>query len=901
MNTLFRRLLQVLRWSRHDTDLREEIEAHRALRQAALERDGLGPDDAAQASRRAMGNVTLAIEDARDVWAMRVLDGVRQDVRAAVRGLHKSAGSSAVVIATLALGIGANTSLFSIFNSLIMRPLPVRDPGSLALVTDGSWSYPVWQEISARADDLFDGAFAWSGQSFDLTQSGRPVPVDGAYVSGRFFDVLGVRAFRGRMLTPADDSAAPPNGLVAVVSHRFWRQYFGGADDLVGRQFTVLVQRQRFPLTVVGVMPPGFSGVDVGRIADVALSFAAEPLLQGRDSALPTVGRSWLEIMVRLKPGQTIEHATAALRSVQSQIRDAVLPGLRGSQAFAARYLTDPLTLAPAAAGASRLRRQFGTPLLAMVVAVGLVLLVACANIASLLLAHVLARRGELSVRLALGASGWRLAQLLFLESFLVAMIGAALGLLFAKWGSALLVQQLGTWERTVSLDLALDWRVLVFTTTLACLCAISAGVAPMFAVKNVAPGEALKSAGRAMAGDRRFAVRGALVVAQIAVSFVLVIAAGLFLRTFASLSQLPLGCVPEPLVVVDVNLFASGIPPEERGARVERLRDAAAVSGVRSVSVSQVRLLTGGGWFTNNEVAVGDGPMLPEDRRHRVWRNATTPGWFETMGIPLRGGRDFSDRDRVGSPPVAIVNQAFVRRYLPSQQPIGQTLRVDSDEGPRYEIVGVAADAVYTTPRDGLLPTIYVALAQREPREWNSWRNVVLTIKAMSGHRALVERDVATALTQGDPTLVFTSGTFDQMLVATMTQERLVAMMSGFFGALALLLAGLGLYGVVAQAVSARRTEIGLRMALGAQPTGIVRLVFRRVGVLIVAGLALGMAASWWAARFVAPLLFQVEARDPITFSGTAAVLVAIGVLAAWVPARRAARLDPATVLREA
>jgi putative ABC transport system permease protein len=900
MKTLFRRLLHLVRWSRHGADLREEIETHRALRQEALERDGLGADDAALASRRALGNIPLAIEDSREVWAMRAFDHTRQDVRHAVRGLRKSPGFALVTIATLALGIGANTALFSIFNSLIMRPLPVRDPGSLALVADGSWSYPVWQQISARADDLFDGAFTWSDQSFDLTQADRPIHVDGAYVSGSFFDVLGVPAFRGRMLTPADDSTAPPDGPVAVVSHRFWRQHFGGSQDVVGRQLTVLIQRQRFLFTVVGVMPPGFSGVAVGRVADVVLPFAAEPLLQGRDSALPETGRSWLEIMVRLKPGQTVEHANAQLRSVQSQIRDAVLPGLRANPAFAARYLTDPLTLAPAAAGASRLRTQFGTPLFAMVIAVGLVLLVACANIASLLLARVLARRGELSVRLALGGTRWRLARLLFLESVVVATIGAALGLLLAKWGSALLVQQLGTWERSVSLDLALDWRVLVFTATLACLCAISAGVAPMFAMRSVAPGEALKSAGRALPGDRRFAVRGALVVAQIAVSFVLVIAAGLFLRTFASLNQLPLGFVPEPLVVVDVNLFASGIPPEERGARVERLLNAAAVSGVRSVSLSQRRLLTGGGWFTNNLIAVGDGPMLPEDRGNRVWRNATTPGWFETMGIPLRAGRDFSDRDRVGSPPVAIVNEAFVRRYLSDRQPIGQSLRVDSDDGPRYEIVGVAADAVYTTPRDGMLPTMWVPLAQGGPREWSFWRNVVLTVKAVSGQRAQVERAVQTALTQADPTLVFRSATFDQMLVATMTQERLVAMMSGFFGALALLLAGLGLYGIVVQAVNARRTEIGLRMALGAPPTGIVRLVFHRLGAVIVAGLALGLAGSWWAARFVAPLLYQVEARDPMTFSSTAAVLVAVGVLAGWVPARRAARLDPATVLRE-
>jgi putative ABC transport system permease protein len=403
------------------------------------------------------------------------------------------------------------------------------------------------------------------------------------------------------------------------------------------------------------------------------------------------------------------------------------------------------------------------------------------------------------------------------------------------------------------------------------------------------------------MAGDRRFAVRGALVVAQIAVSFILVIAAALFLRTFASLSQLPLGFVPEPLVVVQVNLVASGIPPEERGARVERLREAAAATpGVRSASLSGIRLLTGGGWASNNRVAVGDGPLLPEESRNRVWRNATTPGWFETMGIPLLSGREFNDRDRVGSPLVAIVNEAFTRRYLPGQQPIGQTLRVDSEVGPRYEIVGLVADAVYTAPRDGMLPQLYVPLAQREPREWNFWQDAVLTIKAVPGERALVERDIARALTQADPTVVFTSGTFDQIVDATVTQERLIAMMSGFFGALALLLAGLGLYGVVAHAVSARRTEIGLRMALGALPAGIVRLVFRRVGVLIASGLALGLAGSWWAARFIAPLLFQMEARDPMTFSGTAAVLVTVGVLAAWVPARRAVRLDPATVLRE-
>ena len=895
MGAFLRYLLYLLRRSDHDAELRDEIESHRAHRQDALERDGVASTAAAVASRRAMGNVTLAIEDVRDVWILRALDSARQDVRDAVRGLRKSAGFSAVVVGTLALGIGANTSLFSIFNSLIMRPLPVREPGSLALLTSGSWSYPVWLEIKAREWELFDGAFAWARESFDLVANGGTrLPVDGAYVSGRFFDVLGVPAVRGRMLMAADDSGVSPNGTVAVISHQFWRQHFGGADDVVGRQLTVHPQHLSF--TIVGVMPPGFSGVDVGRTADVMLPFAAEPMLQDRESRLESVGASWLEIMVRLKPRQTIDHANAALRGVQPQIRAAVMPGYRGDAAWGKRYLTQPLTLATAATGASRLRRQFQTPLFAMVAAVGLVLLVACANIASLLLARALARRGEFSVRLALGGSRWRLARLLFVESLLLAMSGAALGLVFARWSSALLVQQLGG---AVSLDLALDWRVLVFTATLTCLCAISAGVAPMIGVNSVAPGEALKGGSRSIAGDRRFMVRGALVVAQLAVSFILVIAAGLFLRTFASLSHLPLGFVPEPLVVVQLNLRASGIPPEERGARVERLRDAAGrAPGVIAASASAIRLLTGGGWASNNRVAVGDGPMLAEDQRRRVWRNAITPGWFETMGISVRSGRDFNERDRIGSPPVAIVNEAFARRYLPRQQPIGQTLRVDSDNAVRYEIVGVVADAVYTAPRDGMLPTLYVPLAQREAHAWSS--SAVLTIKAVSGRRGVVEHDIAAALTQADPQIVFTSRTFDQMLDATATQERLIAMMSGFFGALALLLAGLGLYGIVAHAVSARRTEIGLRMALGAQPAGIVRLVFGRVGALIAAGLALGLAGSWWATRYIAPLLFEVEARDAATFSATSAVLVAVGVMAAWVPARRAARLDPARVLRE-
>ena len=536
-----------------------------------------------------------------------------------------------------------------------------------------------------------------------------------------------------------------------------------------------------------------------------------------------------------------------------------------------------------------------------MVIAVGLVLLVACANIASLMFARTLARRREFSVRLALGSSRWRIARLLFIETLTVAVTGGALGLAFAWWSSALLVQQLNTWQSTVSLDLVLDWRVLAFTAALACLSAIIAGLSPMLGVKSVGASDVFKYAGGRITGDGRFSVRGMLVVAQIAVSFILVVAAGLFLRTFASLNQLPLGFVPEPLVVAELNLQASGGPPEERGARVERLRDAmAAVPGVRSASVSAVTLLSGPqtGW-ASGQVGIGDRPITPG----RFWLNAATPGWFETMGIPMRSGRDFETGDRIGSGFVAVVNEAFVRRYFPGEQPIGQAVHIGPSErfgfdaGARFQIVGVVGDAVYTTPREGMPATMYFALAQRKPSTF--WSEVLLTIKATPETRAIVQRDAAAALKRADPAIAFTFRTFDQFVEATVTQERLIALLSAFFGGLALLLAAVGLYGLVAYAVRARQAEIGLRMALGAAPLRAMGLVFRRVAVLIAAGLALGVIGSLWAAQFVGALLFQLEARDPVTFVSAAAVLLTVGVLAAWLPARRAARIDPLEALR--
>ena len=535
---------------------------------------------------------------------------------------------------------------------------------------------------------------------------------------------------------------------------------------------------------------------------------------------------------------------------------------------------------------------RFQAPLVAMIAVVGLVLMIACANIANLLLARALARRQELSVRMALGASRWQLAGLLIGESVLLAVAGAALGLVFAEWSGPLLVGQIGTWRDTVVLDLSPDWRVLGFTAGVTLVTALAAGVAPAWSVGGLNPGDALRDAGRGIVGDRRFGVRGALVVVQIALSIVLVVAAGLFLRTISSLNRAPLGFTPEPLLVMDLDLQPSAAGPKERPALLERMREAAAaVPGVTSAAVSMITPTSGRGW--NNPV--GEDPI--PDRSRMSWMNAVTPGWFGTYQIRLLGGRDFERSDRLGGELVAVVNEMFARRFL-SGQPVGQTVTLGGFGGSRttYRVVGFVSDAVYRSPREGMVPTMYVPLAQRE----QLFPEVALTVAIAPGKRAAVARDLAAALKKVDGDAAFVYRGFDELVRATVAQERLVALLSGFFGGLALLLAGIGLYGVMSHSVSRRRTEIGIRMALGADPAGVLWLVLKRVAVLVVAGIALGTGLSLWASRFVQTMLFQLDAQDPATFAGAAGVLVRFGLIAAWLPARRAARLDPSQVLRE-
>jgi predicted permease len=810
------------------------------------------------------------------------------DWRDAWRSLRATPVITLVAVVSLALGTGANTALFSILNSLLYKSLPVSEPARLAIIDDGAWTNPIWEQLRDRQAAFSDGAFAWSSTRFDLSEQGQTDFVPGAYASGRMFDVLGLSPAVGRLLTERDDvRGRPADTAQAVIGYDLWQRRFGGAADVVGRTIHV----QRVPFTIVGVMPRGFFGPDVGTNLAVVLPLASHELVTGSRGQLEGRATWWLEIMLRLRPGQTREDAAAALNAFRTQVRDATLPA-EWRQQDLSQYLNTPWALVPAATGMSGLRGQYRDPLTVVLGIVAVVLVIACANIANVLIARSSARRHELSVRLALGATRWRLARQLLLESLMIAAGGAALGLLFAQWAGALVVRQIST---TAFLDLTPDLRVLSFTAGAAILTALLFGVAPSLAMIGIAPTEALKERGR-VGGDTRFGVRSALVVVQIALSLALVVGAALFGRTFSSLLARPLGFEPDAVAVASINVQKAAAR-DARPLLYERVRaTVAALPGVQNAALSFTTPVGSGSW--NTIIVVPDQPNLSE-RERMPWVNAVSPEWLATYGMKLVAGRQFDSRDVKGSPFVAIVTRTFATRYFGAGDPIGQ--RIHEDVGPQtrdYDVVGVVEDAAYRSLRAEPQPIMYVPLAQTDDMATSA--RLELSVRAQSGSADALVRPITSALAALDPNLALTVRPLSVQLQANVRQERLVAILSGFFGGLALLLAAIGLYGVTAYSVSRRRAEIGLRMALGARPDRIVRMVLRRAGWLVVIGSIAGVVISVWAAGYVRALLYGVAANDPVTIAVSVAVLMAVALLSAWLPARRASRIDPTIALRE-
>jgi putative ABC transport system permease protein len=894
---------------RQDREMDEEWRFHVDARIEALVASGRTRTEAQRLAHREFGDPLRWKEQGREARGFRWIQDLDSDLRHALRQLRHTPAFAVVTISTLGLVIGANTALFSVVNGLLLRPLPVAEPERLAMLSSASavaqrsqatWPRPIWRQL--EEDGLVENVLAWSGidrgaqRRFDLGEGGEAQPADGLFVSGGFFDALGVRAARGRVLRASDDDRAQ-DALVGVISHDLWQRRFASADDIVGRTIHV----ERIPVAIVGVLPPGFFGVDVGRSFDIALPFAAGPaVLRAPDDWIEQASAS---VMLRLKPGQSPATATQLLRGVQARLAAGSLPA---DCAICERFLTDPFTVVSAGVGVSELRAQYQQPLITVLIIAALVLLVACVNIANLVHARGLARWHEMSVRTAIGAPRWRLVRVMLIESALLAGAGAVAGLVLAMWLSRSLIGHLATINTRVVLDLPLDWRVLVFAIALTGATTALFGMLPALRTTRVASALTLRRVASVQpdgaTSRRAWRVRpgDGGVILQVALSLVLIAAAALFLRTFERLVTRPLGFDSDRVLVVQVNAARSQIQPAARLALYERLVEAvAALPGVERAAASRITPVS----VTSMDASIVDAPDDPESpfQDRLVPTNHVTPGWFAAYDSPFLAGRDIDVRDAYGAPPVAVVNQAFVERFVRAPDPIGHLITFDADLQPSATprtIVGVVGNSVLVSPaEDRSAPLLYQPLAQCCETLPD---RIEISVRSTAGSPALLARSIAAALTAIEPGLSFTFRPLAAQVDAALARNRLLASLSGFFGLLAMLLAGIGLYGVTAYRVSQRRPEIGIRMALGAGRRAIVRLVLSRAIWLVLTGVIIGTVASAILSGLIDGLLYGVTPRDPATLASAVLILITVATVAASLPARRASRIDPWTVLRD-
>ena len=826
-----------------------------------------------------------------------------QDLRDALRTLRASPLISAVAVLSLGLGIGANTAIFSILNSLLLKPLPVRDPQQLVALgsdrpgEDALMTYPIWQQVRDR--HVLNDAFVWANDRVSVADGGETRALDAIWASGGFFESLGLPVVAERAFSGADDRRdGGPDGPVAVLSYGSARRLFGGPAEAIGRTLTI----ERVTFTIIGVTPPDFFGLNIGAAVDVILPLQTEPLLGRLPSRLERW--PWLHTTGRLRPGETVAAATAAVRLQQPQIREQTMPAFDRAEDRDA-YLSKPWTMRSAATGSSRLRSRYAAALSTLLAVVGLVLLVACANIAHLQLARTAARRYEFSVRVALGASRLRIVRQQLVESLVLSALGAGLGLAFAQWGGRLIVAQLSTWASTAFLDLSPDWRVLGVTGAVALSTAILFGTVPAFRAARANPIEALNQQRRGLAAGGPASIGGGLVIVQVALSLLLVIGAGLFLRSFAALAYRDLGFDRSRVLVAVVDGRRSAFPPSGRAALFERVRQAVAtVPGVESAATSMATPLGSAGVRFDRDVQETGNPTFA-GRDVRIFTCPVSPDWFRTFGTRLLAGRDIDARDQATAADVALINEAFARRHFEGENPIGRTIMVGNEPSDRkpVEIVGLVQNAAFTSVRDPVEPTMYRPLAQWDDEELlASFPSISVSVRAAGDlPPARLSSSVASAIAGVDGALTVSFQSVTETLSVYYIRERLLALISGYFGVLALLLAGVGLYGVTSYSVSRRRTEIGVRMAIGANASAVVRLVLGRVAFLCGLGIIAGVVVSLWATRLVEALLFNTPARDPLMIGAAAVALALVAGGAGWLPARRASRIDPAEALRDA
>ncbi|MPZ20689.1 MAG: FtsX-like permease family protein [Luteitalea sp.] len=922
MNTFFRKLRWLMQRRSKEAELREELQFH--LEEDAEQRqgDGLAEDEARRTARRELGNLTLVEEDTRTVWGWTILEQLAQDTRYAFRTIAANRLFTLLAVSSLALGIGANTAIFSFMDSILLRSLPVSDPESLVVLnwhakdtgrdfvmrgssgttyddpeagtTGGIFPFPAL-ELFQKRSDVFSSVFAhWQSRevsSLNLTIKGQADLANGWNVSGDYFRGLGVAPAAGRLIIPRDDRAgAPP---VAVVSYGLSQRRFGGAASAVGQSILI----NNLPFTVVGVTPPGFFGVDPAAAPDVYLPVHANELLGAgqqfgfRPEAYLARDYYWIQIMGRLRPGVSRAQAQAMLAPSFRQWVVGTAANDRERANLPALVVDD------GAGGLDRLRRQYSQPLLVLMALVGLILALACANIANLLLARAAARRREIALRLSLGAGRLRIVRQLLTESVLLGLLGGAAGVLLAIWGIDFLTGLLANGQPNFTLRAELNWHVLAAAAALSLFASILFGLAPALEATRVDVMPALKAtqAGHPWA-DRtrqRLSLRHLLMVGQIAISLLMLVAAGLFVRTLTNLQSIELGFNRENVLLFQVDARKAGYEEVEISAFYRDLYTRfTEIPGVRNASLGQTSLIESGHGLP---LGVSGAPPDPANRYLTVG-----PAFFATMQIPILAGRDFQESDRSGGPAVAVINEAFAKANFGDRNPLGQhlILWVAGEAGRvarKMEIVGVSKNARYGGLTSAIPPVAYFPYDQGYPQPGQmvyALRTFGDPLRYIDAVRELVRQadsrvPVSDVRTQ--------AADIDQ----TINQEITFAKLSSGFAILALVIACVGLYGTVSYNVARRTGEIGIRMALGAQRSSVVRMVLRDVLVLAAVGLAIGMGAALATSDLLASFLYGIEANDPPAFALAVVTLLGAALLAGYVPARKASRIDPMTAVR--
>jgi predicted permease len=819
-----------------------------------------------------------------------------RDVRLAARMLRHSPGFACVAVLSLALGIGANTAIFQLIDAVRLRNLPVHNPGELAEVRlvggnkgfgttpspYGELTRPLWQELRDH-QQAFSGTFAWGTRGMFVGEGATFHPAAGLTVSGDFFRVLGVPAFRGRLIEPADEGGPCPTSR-AVVSYAFWQRELGGRA--IGGRDAPLLKIEDQPHEVIGVTPPTFLGLAVGDTFDVVVPFCQPKELRRELFDIAVMGR--------LRPGWTIDRASAHFGALSTGVFAATVPA-GYSAASTERYKAFKLAAYPAASGVSWLRKQYDTSLTLLLAITGLVLLIACANLANLLLARASTREREVAVRLALGASRLRLLRQMLAESGLLAALGAIAGIGLAQVLSRLLVRSLGAEGDAPVLPIDLDWRALLFATLVGALTCIVFGVAPAIRATRTEPGIVMKAGGRGVVGGsgrvsiRGLSMQGAMVVTQIAVSLVLLVAALLFVRSFHNLMTFDIGMRQQGVLVGYFAYPRTGIPAERLSDFQRTLVDEVrAVPGIINAATTTNVPLVGGSWTLGVTVDAAEGSSK------FTW---VGPEYFQTMAMPVVQGRGLTLRDTQSSPRVVVVNQTFVKKFIGARSPLGRSVRTSPEPNyptAVYEIVGVIPDTRYNSLR-GETPPMAFAPDTQYPAFGPRTAMMVHTNLAPAAAIASVKAQFA----RTHPEMIVMFDVFDTRIRSGLVRERLLAMLSGFFGGLAALLAMVGLYGVMSYATAQRRHEIGIRVALGALRWHVVTMVMRDAAWLLAAGVVVGSALALLAGQSAASLLFGLQPHDPLTLAGACTLLAVIAGIASYLPARRASKLDPLVALR--